>query len=139
MGLTDLPDVVPALQHSVDRALWSGVDDVCPVQRDSVSVLPLKWGDRDGLTKTIREVGGQFDVVLCCEVVYQHTPDIIEALLQTIDGAYGCGASLLVAYQQGRDGAGHADAPFWKGLDDRSFRLAAEVSLSPWDDVWDDK
>merc|ERR1712039_66060 len=75
----------------------------------------------------------------CCEVVYQHPLAVLDALLQTIDAlAVNVGAEVLVAYQQGRDGADRADAPFWEGLVQRGLLLYSSESLGSWDDVWDD-
>ncbi|CAE8652556.1 unnamed protein product, partial [Polarella glacialis] len=105
---------------------------------DLTSVKPLWWGDLEA-AGALTESGGSFDVVLCCEVVYQQPPHVLEALQATLQAVLTRpGGRVVFAYQH-RDGAEVTDARFFDslaavcGLD-----FEKEESLSQWDGVWDD-
>merc|ERR1712032_1801668 len=129
--LTDLPHVVADLQQSLQHAHESSRTGVLCVE-------PLTWGDKTQIVDIVAREG-PFDLIICCEVVYQHTEAVLEDLLKTIQLlSEGNGTQVLVAYQQGRDGADIADTPFWSGLRKAGLELELSHSLSKWDDVWDD-
>jgi predicted nicotinamide N-methyase len=95
--LTDMPDALELLQRNADRNHQSSAAD-SPSPKTKVSVAPCTWGDDAHLAELLRD-GGGFDVVLCCEVVYQQSSDILTALAHTQKALAAPGAKVLLAYE----------------------------------------
>merc|ERR1712194_563930 len=81
---------------------------------------------------------GPFELVLCCEGIYQQPQEALDALLETLRALVQPGCRLVFAYQQ-RDGAEVTDAAFFEALTlDLGLCLLEEIPLDPWDESWDD-
>merc|ERR1712241_1444155 len=98
----------------------------------------LWWGDVAAMDE-LKAKRGPFDVVLCCEVVYQQPQEALDALLQTLQSLVAPKGQIVFAYQY-RDGAEYTDIAFFEALcrQGSGFRLSEGVSLSDWDESWDD-
>merc|ERR1712083_820052 len=95
------------------------------------------WGDMDAISLLSSE-RGPFDVILCCEVVYQQVPDVLRALLQTIAALLARpGGRVVFAYQH-RDGSEYTDALFFKDMEHAGFSLVGDEPLTEWDESWSD-
>lgn len=132
--LVDVPRVVPLLAANASAEVSAPAGG----RTYDVEVRPLWWGDAPATERLVAE-RGPFDVVLCCEVVYQQPEEVLKALLRTLEALVAQPAGRLVfAYQQ-RDGAEYSDALFFKSLTSvGGFQLVSEEPLVHWDDSWDD-
>jgi len=132
--LVDVPRVMPLLRQNVAAM----VDSASGGPATAAAARPLWWGD-DAAAEELRAERGPFDVVLCCEVVYQQTPEVQEALRQTLDLLLARpGGRIVFAYQH-RDGAEVTDANFFHSLPSRSgLKLASEEPMDAWDESWDE-
>lgn len=130
--LVDVPRVLPSLVRNVASASAKGSASLA-------AVLPLTWGD-EGQTSHLAAERGPFDIILCCEVVYQQPPHVLDSLRLAIDSLLARPSGLLIVAYQHRDGAELTDHRFFDDLagDKGSFELASCDSLGPWDDAWDD-
>lgn len=131
VSLVDMPQAMPLLEANV-AADAAGR----PPAAGATEVLPLLWGNAAHLTELLKG-GGRFDVVLCCEVVYQQPPEVLAALRATLRDLLAPEGTLIFAYQQ-RDGAEFTDAPFFAELPTVGLVQVSEESLCAWDDAWDD-
>ena len=86
--LTDMPDALELIRRNAALSR----------QKGAVTVAPCTWGDADHLADLLRG-GGGFDVVLCCEVVYQQSADVLTALAATQRALALPGAKVLLAYE----------------------------------------
>lgn len=139
--LTDVPRVLPLLTQNVAGATagcWrSPSAHTTPALAGAAQVRPLYWGDRHDMDRLLAE-GGPFDVVLCCEVVYQQPPAVLDSLRQTIrELLLPSEGTLVFAYQQ-RDGAEMSDSLFFRSLESDGFSEIPCEALTAWDDAWDD-
>ena len=81
--LTDVPDALRLIHRNVDRN--------APPAGTTVRVAACEWGNRAHIDALLRDSetlptdrGGRgYDVVLCCEVVYQNGAEVLEALAHT--------------------------------------------------------
>jgi len=77
--LTDVPDALPLIERNAQRNP--------PRAGTTVRVLPCLWGDAGHIDELLRgETHGEcagYDVVLCCEVVYQQPSDVLTKLAHT--------------------------------------------------------
>lgn len=128
--LTDVPRVLPLLEENI------AADGDHQAACDAVAA-PLWWGDKTASDKLVSE-RGNFDVVLCCEVVYQHPADVFKALLNTLQDLLPQPGGLLVFAYQPRDGSEFTDVFFFQNLLASGFELIRSEPLSNWDDSWDD-
>ena len=91
--LTDVPDALPLITRNAERNP--------PPANTHVQVLPCTWGERTqieavlGATSYPGSLEGSrgYDVILCCEVVYQQNAEVLTALAQTQRALECCGAS----------------------------------------------
>ncbi|CAL1139994.1 unnamed protein product [Cladocopium goreaui] len=124
-----------ALASVPDVAKVNGVAPVVPPM-PNVQVRSLFWGEAEA--KKFLEQHGPFDLILCCEVVYQLPQQVWEALQQTLRQLLVPGGRVVFAYQH-RDGAEVTDAVFFQTLEQAAnLRFDQEESLSNWDHLWDD-
>ena len=70
--LTDLPDAMTLLATNLAQN---------PTLAPLVKIAPCAWGSDEHISSLLED--GPFDIVLCCEVVYQQSADILAALAQT--------------------------------------------------------
>eukprot|EP00927_Polykrikos_kofoidii_P034322 TRINITY_DN29135_c0_g1_i1.p1 TRINITY_DN29135_c0_g1~~TRINITY_DN29135_c0_g1_i1.p1 ORF type:complete len:358 (+),score=52.67 TRINITY_DN29135_c0_g1_i1:30-1103(+) len=162
-ALTDVPRVLPLLQFNASAAAdatnaaaaadetdvslssqskgdYVATEIHTPLDRSgNILVKPLWWGDQKAGEDLVAEAGGLFDVMLCCEVVYQQHAEVLEALTETVrELLVRPGGRLVIAYQW-RDGAEVTDHAFFDRLPAAAgLRLLSNESLRPWDDSWDD-
>ncbi|CAK9107608.1 unnamed protein product [Durusdinium trenchii] len=135
--LTDQQRVLPLLARN---ALLASTPDVSKAAEKPfaahLKVRELSWGEQEA--ETFRDAEGPFDLVLCCEVVYQQPPEVWRALQETLGKLLRPGGRAVFAYQH-RDGAEVTDARFFETLEEASkLQFQMEESLSEWDGVWDD-
>eukprot|EP00435_Cladocopium_sp_Y103_P068428 s1200_g31.t1 len=105
--LTDVPRVMPLLARNAALASVpdvSKVNGVAPAvpPMPNIQVRSLLWGEAEA--KKFLEQHGPFDLILCCEVVYQLPQKVWEALQQTLRQLLVPGGRVVFAYQH-RDGA----------------------------------
>merc|ERR1712154_122352 len=74
----------------------------------------LWWGDVAAMDE-LKALRGPFDVVLCCEVVYQQPQIALDALLQTLQSLVAPKGQIVFAYQY-RDGFEYTDTAFFRAL-----------------------
>lgn len=90
--LTDVPEALPLLEANLKRNTHLA---------STVQISPCTWNDAEHIDALLRGSGGGFDIVLCCEVIYQQGADVLVALAQTQralsrpDG----GTKVLLAYE----------------------------------------
>ena len=90
--LTDVPDALGLISRNVERNP--------PPPGVTVSVAPCLWGDADHRDALLSESPSGYDVVLCCECVYQQAAEVLVALAQTQRAlARGADAKVLLAYE----------------------------------------
>lgn len=99
--LTDVPDALRLIRRNVDRNE--------PPSGTTVRVAACEWGNQahiDALlsdSETLPTAGGGrgYDVVLCCEVVYQNGAEVLEALARTQHALArtDAAARVLLAYE----------------------------------------
>jgi len=132
--LVDVPRVLPLLSGNVTAFRQSGGN------RASSDIVagPLWWGDEPAIEQLAAD-RGLFDVILCCEVVYQQPAEVLDALRRTLEALLlRPGGKVVFAYQH-RDGSEITDVEFFAKLSSLScMRLISEEPLSQWDDAWDD-
>jgi len=126
--LTDVPRVLPLLEENVHAAA---------IATCGIVTAPLWWGDRVACEKLVSE-RVVFDVVLCCEVVYQHPSEVFDALLLTLKCLLPQPGGLIMIAYQPRDGAEFTDVVFFQNLLASGFELIRNESLSAWDGSWGD-
>jgi len=73
--LTDVPDALAMISRNAELNP--------PPDGTTVRVAPCLWGDTAHIEALLGESAGGFDVVLCCEVVYQQAADVLTALAHT--------------------------------------------------------
>ena len=76
--LTDVPDALPMIMRNVQRNV--------PPPGTTVRVLPCLWGDAAHIDALLESPAGQlsgYDIVLCCECVYQQSEEVLRALAHT--------------------------------------------------------
>ena len=78
--LTDVPDALPLIERNVERNP--------PPPGTTVRVLPCMWGDADHVEALLRDEAEEegrtgYDIILCCEVVYQQSAELLSALAHT--------------------------------------------------------
>ena len=110
--LTDVPRVLPLLAQNTATAAAEGATAAGSALA-AASVRSLWWGDGPTLRALAAE--GRFDVVLCCEVVYQQPPKVLVLLRETLLALLRPGGVAVFAYQQ-RDGSEVTDAEFFESL-----------------------
>ncbi|CAE7473106.1 Zdhhc20 [Symbiodinium sp. CCMP2456] len=137
---TDVPRVIPLLSRNV--ALHCLPDatrkaDPAETQAGEAIVRPLLWGEAEA--EALVQERGHFDLVLCCEVVYQQPQQVWQSLQAVLKRVLARpGGRVVFAYQH-RDGAEVTDAQFFETLEEAcGVHLESEESLSAWDDAWDD-
>lgn len=137
---TDVPRVIPLLSRNV--ALHCLADatrkaDPAETQAGEAIVRPLLWGEAEA--EALVQERGHFDLVLCCEVVYQQPQQVWQSLQAVLKRVLARpGGRVVFAYQH-RDGAEVTDAQFFETLEEAcGVHLESEESLSAWDDAWDD-
>mmetsp|Transcript_22233 Transcript_22233/g.51819 ORF Transcript_22233/g.51819 Transcript_22233/m.51819 type:complete len:373 (+) Transcript_22233:3-1121(+) len=130
--LVDIPWACKRLRSNV--AVATARSRRLASRASSLAVHELWWGDEAGIASLVG-ARGLFDVILCCEVVYQQPLHVLEALKSTLQALLAPSGKLLFAYQP-RDGAEVTDALFFQSLTEHFERTSLE-SLAPWDDVWD--
>ncbi|CAK0878164.1 unnamed protein product [Prorocentrum cordatum] len=141
--LTDVPRVTPLLSRNLAAAVASGAGaGGAPADATTAAeVRPLMWGDvgaMHGDGSRLLSERGPFDVILCCEVVYQQVQEVLRALLQTIAGLLACpGGRVVFAYQH-RDGSEYTDALFFRDMESAGFSLVGDEPLTEWDESWND-
>eukprot|EP00928_Gymnodinium_smaydae_P046618 TRINITY_DN31066_c0_g1_i1.p1 TRINITY_DN31066_c0_g1~~TRINITY_DN31066_c0_g1_i1.p1 ORF type:complete len:302 (-),score=49.00 TRINITY_DN31066_c0_g1_i1:55-960(-) len=129
--LVDVPRVMPLLEHNASLA--------CNASEETrkTSCAPLWWGDQVQ-TKSLLDTHGPFDVVIGCEVIYQHTPAVFDALRTTLQELLPRPGGTLVIVYQHRDGAEVTDHLFFESLLACGFDLEETIELGAWDESWDD-
>lgn len=73
--LTDVPDALALIARNSELNP--------PPTGTTVRVSPCLWGDAEHIERLLAESAGGFDVVLCCEVVYQQKAEVLTALAHT--------------------------------------------------------
>ncbi|KAF4694571.1 ADP-ribose glycohydrolase ARH3 [Perkinsus olseni] len=86
--LTDLPEGLKRLRES---CRCNGLESV-----EEVQVHACPWGDMAAVDELPRK---QYDVILCCEVLYKQGEDVYEALMQTIRKTVKPGGKVLIVYE----------------------------------------
>lgn len=71
--LTDVPEALPLIESNVAHN---------PRLASRVRAAPCTWGD-EGHREALLRDGEGYDVVLCCEVVYQQSAEVLRALAHT--------------------------------------------------------
>ena len=87
--LTDVPDALALIRQNA--ALNP------PSSGTAVRVAPCTWGEETHLHELL--TAGPYDVVLCCELVYQQPADVLIALAHTQRALAGPKAKVLLAYE----------------------------------------
>ena len=73
--LTDVPEALKLIERNAAQN---------PQLASSVRVAPCTWGNSEHVAALLHHNNGcPFDVVLCCEVVYQQSTDVLAALAHT--------------------------------------------------------
>ena len=121
MVLTDMPDALELLTQNAQRSGSS-----------AVSVAPCAWGDQ-GHVRALT-ASGAYDVVLCCECVYQQSEEVLRALAETQQAlAEPSAGKVLVAYEF-REGLvedlAYFDAATERFGDSDSYPLEGDLSTS---------
>eukprot|EP00929_Paragymnodinium_shiwhaense_P113257 TRINITY_DN81515_c0_g1_i1.p1 TRINITY_DN81515_c0_g1~~TRINITY_DN81515_c0_g1_i1.p1 ORF type:complete len:478 (-),score=133.93 TRINITY_DN81515_c0_g1_i1:43-1476(-) len=86
--MTDLTATLPLLRRNVERNAAAAI-------RTPMSALELRWGASSGPGAELAD----FDVVLACEIVYQHDAETYEALVASIKKLLRPGGVVLVTYE----------------------------------------
>ena len=76
--LTDVPDALSLIARNVESNP--------PPSGTTVRVAPCLWGNSEHISAILNGTDGNpagFDVILCCEVVYQQTEEVLKALAYT--------------------------------------------------------
>ncbi|CAE7465224.1 Mettl21c [Symbiodinium necroappetens] len=116
---TDVPRVIPLLSRNV--ALHCLADatrkaDPAETQAGEAIVRPLLWGEAEA--EALVQERGHFDLVLCCEVVYQQPQQVWQSLQAVLKRVLARpGGRVVFAYQH-RDGAEVTDAQFFETLEE---------------------
>lgn len=131
--LVDVPHVVPLLARN---AAADAADNRGGGLEVDLCVRELWWGDEEQCAALVAD-RGPFDVVLCCELVYQQYPEVLDLLLATLRALVAPHGQVLFAYQF-RDGGGYSDADFFRKLGSSGFSAAPEEGLDAWDESWDE-
>lgn len=138
--LTDIHRVMPLLTRNVASFAVPAAPSTWPpgeLQQPDVAAAELYWGDTTAAARLVSE-RGPFDLILCCEVVYQQVPAVLLMLQTTLRVLLRPGSKVVFVYQQ-RDGAEVTDAQFFESLPSAcGLRLEKEETLSQWDESWDD-
>eukprot|EP00928_Gymnodinium_smaydae_P012266 TRINITY_DN14456_c0_g2_i1.p1 TRINITY_DN14456_c0_g2~~TRINITY_DN14456_c0_g2_i1.p1 ORF type:complete len:248 (+),score=31.68 TRINITY_DN14456_c0_g2_i1:112-855(+) len=91
--ITDVPGALPLIADNLDRN---------PSLKSSgaVTVAPCTWGERAHIDAVLA-LGGKYDVVLACEVVYKQEEDVLQALVETQDLLLSdaSDAQIMLAYE----------------------------------------
>mmetsp|Transcript_18770 Transcript_18770/g.57933 ORF Transcript_18770/g.57933 Transcript_18770/m.57933 type:complete len:250 (+) Transcript_18770:968-1717(+) len=137
--LVDVPRVIPLLARNAAAYSTAGAPTAArdPSVPAAVEVRSLWWGDGPAMAQLMAE-RGPFDVVLCCEVVYQQPLNVLEALRATIDTLLLRPSGQVIFAYQHRDGAEITDTILFEKLPASGLQLVEEESLDQWDDSWDD-
>ena len=86
--LTDMPDALGLLARNAARSECSS----------RVRVAACTWGNAEDIDALLK-ADGPYDVVLCCEVVYQQTEEVLWALAQTQLALAAPGGKVLLGYE----------------------------------------
>ena len=91
--ITDQPEALTLIRDNVKR-------NAEQLRGSDVAVLPCTWGDQTHIAALLEATGGEFDVVVACEVVYKQSEAVLHALADTQQQlmAQTSGVSLL-AYE----------------------------------------
>ena len=89
--VTDMPDALELMARNVELNARPGGPEV--------RAAPCTWGDAQHLAALLAANGGGFDVVLCCEVVYQQSKEVLHALAQTQLALALPSAKILLGYE----------------------------------------
>ncbi|CAJ1420097.1 unnamed protein product [Effrenium voratum] len=134
--LTDVPRVLPLLSRNAALACVPDAEKKEVDKGQNVSVRALFWGAAEA-EDFVREEG-LFDLVICCEVVYQQPQQVWEALQATLRRLLRPGGRAVFAYQH-RDGAEITDAHFFDTLEQNAgLRFQSQESLADWDGAWEE-
>lgn len=87
--LTDMPEALPLISENAERN--------ASVHTCAVSVSACAWGERAHIDALL--AASQFDVVLCCDVVYRNPPEVLEALARTQHELCAAGGVVLLGYE----------------------------------------
>ena len=87
--LTDVPEALPLTAKNAEQN---------PGLASAVRVAPCTWGDGGHISALLRE-NGEYDLVLCCEVIYQQSEEVLLALAATQRQLVRPGGHVLVGYE----------------------------------------